>query len=50
MANTVSVTTTPPISSAMPAPMVVAMGMAALRSAWPSTGSTPRPLARAVRM
>ncbi len=49
--KTLSVTTTPPISSAMPSPMVVTIGMAALRGAWrPATGTTPRPLARAVRM
>ena len=51
MLKTLSVTTTPPISSAMPMPMTVTIGTAALRSAWRiSTFSVGRPLARAVRM
>ncbi len=51
MAYTDSVTTTPPISSAMPMPMTVTIGTAALASAWRiSTRSSGRPLARAVRM
>ena len=48
--NTLSVTTTPEISSAKPLPITVTTGTAALRSAWRS--STPlslMPLARAVR-
>ena len=50
IANTVSVTTTPPISSAMPMPMMVTMGTAAFFSAWrTSTVPGARPLAVAVR-
>ena len=51
MAKTVSVTMTPPISSAMPLPITVTIGIAALRSAWPtSTLPSVRPLACAVRI
>jgi hypothetical protein len=51
MAKTLSVTTTPPISSAMPVPMVVTIGTEAFFSACRiSTRGSPRPLARAVRM
>jgi len=51
IAYTDSVTTTPPINSAMPMPMTVAIGTAALASAWnTSTRDSGRPLARAVRM
>src|SRR5262249_25767666 len=46
-----SVTTTPPISSAIPRPMTVTIGTAALASAWrTSTLISVCPLARAVRM
>ena len=34
MANTLSVTTAPPIRSAMPMPMMVTIGIAAFFSAW----------------
>ena len=45
MAKTVSVTTTPPISSATPMPMIVTIGIAAFFSAWPiSTLSLRQPL------
>ena len=50
-ANTLSVTTAPPISNPIPMPMMVRIGTAALRSAWrTSTSASVRPLARAVRM
>ena len=48
--NTLSVTTTPEISSAKPVPITVITGTAALRSAWRSiTPASPMPFARAVR-
>ena len=51
MLKTLSVTTTPPISSAMPMPMMVTIGTEALRSAWRiSSALLSRPLALAVRM
>ena len=49
MLNTDSVTTTPLISSATPTPTTVAMGTAALRSAWQHAG-LGQALGRAVRM
>jgi hypothetical protein len=49
--NTLSVTTTPLMRSAMPMPMTEMIGTAALRSAWRvSTERSPTPLACAVRM
>ena len=51
MANTLSVTTAPPISSAMPMPITVTIGTEAFFSAWMNRiGLCARPLARAVRM
>ena len=51
MVKTLSVTTTPPISSATPRPITVTIGTAALRSACRiSTLRSVWPLARAVRM
>jgi len=51
MANTLSVTTTPPIRSAMPLPIVVTIGTAAFFSPCRSSTRVWRsPLARAVRM
>ena len=50
-ANTLSVTTAPPMSSAKPRPMMVTMGRAAFLSAWrTSTRRGASPLANAVRM
>ena len=51
MLNTVSVITTPEISSAMPMPITVTIGTAAFLSACSSsTRSVARPLALAVRI
>ena len=51
MANTLSVTTAPPISSATPMPMTVTIGTAAFFSACTNRmPPCPMPLERAVRM
>ena len=51
MANTLSVTTAPPISRATPMPITVTMGTAAFFSAWRNRiVRLPTPLALAVRM
>ena len=51
MLNTLSVTTTPPMRSAIPIPMMVTIGTAAFRRAWRmSTTGELRPFACAVRM
>src|SRR6266498_268505 len=47
MANTLSVTTAPPIKSAMPMPITVTIGTEAFFSAWMNRiGLCPKPLAR----
>ena len=51
MLKTLSVTTTPPMRSAIPIPMIVTMGTEALRSACRMrTVRLSTPFARAVRM
>ena len=51
MANTLSVTTAPPINSATPIPITVTIGTAAFFNAWRNRIVVfPTPLARAVRM
>ena len=51
MLKTISVTTAPPISTAMVTPITVTTGTSALRKPWiQSTMGCESPLARAVRM
>ena len=50
IAKTLSVTTTPPIRSVSPTPMIVTIGIEAFRRAWlTTTVRVDRPLAWAVR-